>query len=120
MSSNTPAATQTDSKTQDTRVFVEIPRAKPGQGYVAPKNFEHPLLQSLSRLAIVALCASLPLAPALIIGFILFLPQSHAVQQGFLWLWIPMAIFVEAFAIFIAIGVAREALGSSGSDQYTR
>lgn len=120
MSSNTPAPTQTDSKTKDTRVFVEIPRAKRGQGYVAPKNYEQPLLQSLSRLAVIALCVSLPLAPALIIGFILFLPQSHAVQEGFLWLWIPMAIFIEAIAIFIAVGVAREALGSSGSDHYTR
>jgi hypothetical protein len=120
MSSNTPAATQTNNKTQDTRVFVEIPRAKPGQGYVAPKNYEHSLLQSLSRLVIILLSISLPLAPAVIIGFILFLPQSHAVQEGFLWLWIPMAIFVEAFAIFIAVGVAREALGSSGSNHFTR
>ncbi len=120
MSSKTPIASQTDSKPQDTRVFVEIPRAKHGQGYVAPKVHQHSLLQLLSRLVIVALCASLPLAPALIIGFILFLPQSHAVQEGFLWLWIPITIFVEAFAIFIAVGVAREALGSSGSGHFTR
>lgn len=120
MSSNTPAATQTNSKPQDNRVFVEIPRAKPGQGYVAPKVHRHPLMQSLSRVAIIVLSASLPLAPGLIIAFILFLPQSHAVQEGFLWLWLPMTIFIEAFAIFIAVGVAREALGSSGSNHFTR
>lgn len=120
MSSNTPAATQTNSKTPDTRVFVEIPRAKPGQGYVAPKIHQQPLLQALSRLAIIALCASLPLAPGAIIALILFLPQSHFARADFLWLWIPMTIFVEAFAIFVAIGVAREAIGSSGSDHFTR
>ncbi len=120
MSSKTPTASQTGSKPNDTRVFVEIPRAKHGQKYVAPKVHQHSLLQLLSRVAIVALCASLPLAPALIIAFILFLPQSHAVQEGFIWLWIPIALFVEAFAIFIAVGVAREALGSSGSGHFTR
>lgn len=119
MSSNTPARTQTGSKTEDSRVYVEIPRAKPGQGYVAPKNFQQPLLASLSRLVIVALCASLPLAPALIIGFIFFLPQSHA-GQDFLWLWIPMTIFIEAIALFVSIGLAREALGSSGGDRFAR
>ena len=120
MSSNTPAKTETNSKPQDTRVFVEIPRAQRGQGYVAPQVHQHPMQQMLSRLVIVALCASLPLAPALIIGFILFWPQSHAVQEGFLWLWLPMTIFIEAFAIFIAFGVAREALGSSGGNHFTR
>jgi len=99
-------------------VFVKIPRAGPGQGYTAQKNYDQPLLTALSRLAIVAICLALPVIPGVIVGMILFLPLSggahNALQAGFAWLWIPMILFVEAFAIFLAIQVYREAVGTAG------
>jgi len=116
MSTKSPAST--GGKTEDGRVYVQIPKAGPGQGYQAPKNYQHPLLSLLTRLVIVLLCVSLPVVPGLIIALIVFLPGSQAVN--YLWLWIPMFLFVEAIAIFVAIGVGREALGSAGAGDYAR
>ncbi len=116
MSTKSPAPT--GGKTDDGRVYVQIPKAGPGQGYHAPKNYQRPFLSFLTRLVIVLLCVSLPIVPGLIIALIVFLPGSQAVN--YLWLWIPMFLFVEAIAIFVAIGVGREALGSAGAGDYTR
>src|SRR5262249_55550982 len=108
--------------TADNRVFVAIPKAGPGQGYQAPKNYDQPLLDVLSRLAILAICLAIPFIPGVIVGMIMFLPLPHgahnAVQAGFAWLWIPMFLFVEALAIFLAVNVYREAVGSAGGNMY--
>lgn len=93
------------------RVYVKIPKAGPGQGYHAPKNFQKPLLDLLSRLAIIAICLSIPLVPGVIIGMIV--ATTYQTEPGLLWLWGAMTILIEAIAIFVAIGVAREALGVS-------
>jgi hypothetical protein len=81
-------------------------------------------MQALSTLLIVVMCLALPVIPLVIIGLILFLPASggatNAYQEGFLWLWIPMFLFVEAIAISVAIGVSREALGTAGSGPFIR
>src|SRR5262245_49800898 len=110
------------AETADNRVFVEIPKAGPGQGYQAPKNYDQPLLTILSQVAILAICLAIPLIPGVIVGMIMFLPLANgaqnAVQAGFAWLWIPMILFVEAFAIFLAINVYREAVGSAGETMY--
>jgi hypothetical protein len=123
MSTNTPPAPASgEAKTE--RVFVAIPKAGPGQGYKAPKNYEHPFFDFVGRVFTIVLCASLPLAPAIIMALIVFLPQKapykNALQEGFLGLWIVMFVLVEALALFCAIGLAREALGSAGSGDYER
>jgi hypothetical protein len=106
------------------RVYVTIPHAGPGQGYRAPKNYQQPLLDLLWRVLVVLMCLSLLVIPLVIIGLILFLPASaghhNAYEEGFLWLWIPMFLFVEGIALFVAIGLGREALGTSGSGPYER
>ncbi|MGH2515723.1 MAG: hypothetical protein ACRDHP_08710 [Ktedonobacterales bacterium] len=100
------------------RVFIPIPKAGPGQGYQAPKNFEQPLLQMLSKIAIFLLCLSLPIASGGIIVMILILdPVARNTQ---LWLWIPLGLLVEAFAIFLAFGIWGEANGIAGANNYTR
>ncbi|HLZ22221.1 MAG TPA: hypothetical protein VKQ30_08880 [Ktedonobacterales bacterium] len=114
---STEAPTPTTSATPE-RVFVQIPKAGPGQGYQAPKNYSHPLLQMLSKIAIFLLCLSLPIASGGIIVMILILDQTARDTQ--LWLWIPLGILIEAFAIFVAIGVGNEANGMSGANMYTR
>ncbi len=106
------ADTQTTKQAADSERFVQIPRALPGQEYKSPKNFENPFITGFYRLSVVALCLSLPLAPAVI--FFMILVYSKAIQMGFLWIWIPMIIFIEIIAIGVAWGVAREALGYSG------
>src|SRR5215469_6954754 len=122
----TGSNTQPEAGTAQTpqRVYVEIPKAGPGQGYRAPKNYQQPLLMLLSRVLVVLLCLSLPIVPLVIIGLILFLPGSqgatNAYEEGFLWLWIPMFLFVELIAISVAIGVGREALGISGNGPFER
>lgn len=114
---STKAPTPTTSDTPE-RVFVQIPKAGPGQGYQAPKNYQQPLLQTLSRIAIFLLCLSLPIASGGIIVMILILdPVARNTQ---LWLWIPLGILVEAFAIFLAIGIWNEANGIAGANSYTR
>jgi hypothetical protein len=102
-------------KPADNRVFVEIPKAGPGQGYRAPKTLSSPLLDSLSRLLIWIVCAALVVAPAFVVGLICFAPGSHALQFGFAWLWIVMFMLTESIGLFSAIGIYREATGISGS-----
>jgi hypothetical protein len=115
---------ETDTSAAPERVYVKIPKAGPGQGYKAPKNYQQPLLMLLGRLLVLALCLSLPIVPLVIIGLILFLPGSgnatNAYQEGFLWLWIPMFLFVELIAVSVAIGVGREALGVAGNGPFER
>lgn len=111
MSADPKSVTQAAADADSER-FVQIPRAKPGQEYKAPKNMQQPLITGFYRLAVIALCLSLPVAPAAIFAMILIL--SHAISLGFLWVWIPMIILVEAIAIFVAWGVASEALGYAG------
>ncbi|MEO7076002.1 MAG: hypothetical protein ABI068_11930 [Ktedonobacterales bacterium] len=60
----------------------------------------------------------MPLATAVI--FFMILVYSNAIKYGFLWLWITMIIFIEAIALLVAYGVAREALGTAGSGDYQR
>ncbi len=100
------------------RVYVEIPRLAPGQGYHAPKNYQRPLLTTLSKVLIVLMCLALPIAPAVI--FIMILGFSHAIQEGLLWVWIVMILLIEPMAILIAWGVAREALGVMGGSTFLR
>jgi hypothetical protein len=114
MSTDTASSGGGDSRT-DNRVFVEIPKAGPGQGYQDPKNFAHPTLEGLSKLIIWLLCAALVAAPAFVIGLICFAPGSHALQSGFAWLWIVMFLLTESIAIFSAIGIYREAVGTAGT-----
>lgn len=106
--------TDTTSNTQTTpeKVYVKIPKAGPGQGYVAPKNYQHPLMDFLSTLLIIIMCAAIPLATGLIFGMIL--GNSEISRTQYLWLWIPMIILIEGIAILVAIGLAREALGVAG------
>ena len=101
----------------DNRVFVEIPKAGPGQGYRAPKNYAHPTLNQLSMVLIWLVCAALVVAPAFVIGLICFLPGSHALQFGFAWLWIVMFLLTESIGVFSAIGIYREAAGSAGNQR---
>jgi hypothetical protein len=98
------------------KVYVEIPKAKPGQEYRAPKNYDQPLLQTLSRIVVALICLSLVAVPAGILGAIMLRPSG----QSLLWLFIPLAVLVEAFAIFVAIGTYREAVGSAGDDWRAR
>ncbi|HKS70345.1 MAG TPA: hypothetical protein VJQ45_07990 [Ktedonobacterales bacterium] len=122
----TGSNTQSEAGTAQTpeRVYVKIPKAGPGQGYRAPKNYQQPLLMLLGRALVVLLCLSLPIVPLVIIGLILFLPGSgaarNAYEEGFLWLWIPMFLFVELIAVTVAIGVGREALGIAGNGPFER
>lgn len=109
---------------KDNRVFVKIPKAGPGQGYQAPKNYDQPLLNVLSRLLVLAMCAAVLLVPGVIMAMIMFLPLSaghrNASEAGLLWLWIPMFIFIEAFAVFIAVNIYREGVGSAGEGKHLR
>ena len=43
--------TDTSPETQTTpeKVYVKIPKAGPGQGYKAPKNYQYPLFDALSK-----------------------------------------------------------------------
>ncbi|HEU0028382.1 MAG TPA: hypothetical protein VFQ25_14810 [Ktedonobacterales bacterium] len=106
------ADTKTATQSSESERFVTIPRARPGQEYKAPKNFQNPLITGFYRLAVVLLSLSLPLAPGVI--FVMILAQSKAIELGFLWLWISMIVLIEVIAIAVAWGVAREALGYSG------
>ncbi|MGO8949854.1 MAG: hypothetical protein ACLQUY_19800 [Ktedonobacterales bacterium] len=116
MSTDTPSSSSGGtSPTTDSRVFVEIPKARRGQGYRAPQNFNHPAVARLSQLVVWLLCAALILAPAFVIGLICFYPGSHALQAGFAWLWIVMFLLTESIALFSSIGIYREAMGIAGS-----
>lgn len=110
MSAETPSSVQAAAP-EDER-FVTIPRAKPGQEYRAPKNFQQPLLGGFYRLVVTLLCLSLPIAPAVI--FVMILAFSKAIQFGFLWLWIVMILLIEPIALLVAWGISREALGTAG------
>ena len=107
----TPNATS-ETQAPPEKVYVKIPKAGPGQGYHAPKNYQQPLLDTLSKIIIVLLCASIPLATGLIFGMILGFSETSRTQ--FLWLWIPMIVLIEGIAIAVAIGLGREALGTAG------
>jgi hypothetical protein len=117
MSSDTSASSSggAASSAGDNRVFVEIPKAGPGQGYRAPKNFEHPVMTRLGTLVVWVLCVALVVAPAFVIGLICFMPGSDALASGFAWLWIVMFLLTESIAVFSAIGIYRETLGIAGS-----
>lgn len=112
MSADTTPNTTPETQAAPEKVYVKIPKAGPGQGYHAPKNYQQPLLDSLSKIIIVLLCASIPLATGLIFGMILGFSATSRTQ--FLWLWIPMIILIESIAILVAIGIGREALGTAG------
>jgi hypothetical protein len=114
MSTDTTPSTSTPAAPE--KVYVKIPKAGPGQEYKAPKNYQHPLIDLLSKLAIIGLCISLPLAPALIFAFIL--GASELNRNSYLWVWVPMIVLTEVIAIFVAIGVGREAWGIAGSNGY--
>jgi hypothetical protein len=125
MSATPPSSAASDAgKPKDNRVFVKIPKAGPGQGYKAPKNYNQPLLGALSRLAVLGLAAAVLLVPGIIMAMIMFLPLSaghkNASEAGLLWLWIPMFLFIEAFAVFIAVNVYREGIGSAGEGDHLR
>ncbi len=109
---NTTPNTSPDAQATPEKVYVKIPKAGPGQGYHAPKNYQQPLLDSLSKVIIFLLCLSIPLATGLIFGMILGFSETSRTQ--FLWVWIPMIVLIEGIAIVVAIGVGREALGTAG------
>jgi hypothetical protein len=113
MSANTPSA---GTQAKPERVYVQIPKAGPGQGYRAPKNYEQPGLEALGKLAIILACLSLPIVPALIIGMIV--ATTYATEPYLLWLWVTMTILVVGFAIFVAWGLAREAIGVRDASDY--
>lgn len=116
MSSNAPTPVQSDNTPE--RVYVQIPKAGPGQGYRAQQNHQRPGQDAIGRIITYLLCISLPISSGGIIVMILIL--DHIAREQQLWLWIPLGLFVEAIAIFVAIGVGREALGNAGSGPYTR
>lgn len=116
MSSNVPTPVKSDNTPE--RVYVEIPKAGPGQGYRAQPNHQRSAQQALGKIITYLLCLSLPVSSGGIIVMILVL--DHIAREQQLWLWIPLGLFIEAIAIFVAIGVARETLGSAGSGPYTR
>ena len=116
MSTDTTPTPSTSTPQTPEKVFVKIPKAGPGQGYRAPKNYQHPLIDLLTKLAIIALCISLPVAPALI--FVFILGGSQLNRDGYLWIWVPMIVLTEVIAIFVAIGVGREAMGIAGNNGY--
>ena len=96
MGTDTTPNTTSETQAAPEKVYVKIPKAGPGQGYHAPKNYQQPLLDSASKVIIVLLCASIPLATGLIFAMILGVSAPSRTQ--FLWLWIPVIIFVFAFA----------------------
>lgn len=110
----TNEATQTSQAPKPEKVYVKIPKAGPGQGYQAPRNFQHPLLQNLSLLIIVAMCGALPITPAAIVTMIILKTPD------LLWLFLPLGVMVVVIALFVAVGLGREAIGSSGAGRYTR
>lgn len=115
MSTNTPPTTPAtppadqQPKSPPAPVYIEIPRAKPGQEYRAPKNYQRAGLATLGKLIILLACISLPVVPALIIGMIVW--NTYATEPYLLWLWATMMVLVVGFAIFVATGLAREAIG---------
>jgi hypothetical protein len=113
MSTNTPPA---GTQAKPERVYVEIPKAGPGQGYRAPKNYQNPLVDVLTQLAVAAMCLSLLIVPGAIIAMIVW--NTYAEESYLLWLWATMFVFLEAIAIFIAVGLWREALGLSSRADY--
>lgn len=110
----TNEATHTSQPPTPEKVYVKIPKAGPGQGYQAPRNFQHPLLQSLSLLIVLALCVALPITPAAIVTMIIIK------SPDLLWLFLPLGVLVVAIALFVAVGLGREAIGSAGAGRYTR
>lgn len=118
MDTDTTDTTSKSAPATPERVYIEIPRAKPGQGYRAPKNMQRPLLDALAKLVTILLCGSLPAAPALI--FALVLGFDPGARLHYLWLWIPMIVLIETIAVLVAIGLAREALAISGGNLLTR
>jgi hypothetical protein len=116
MSTNTPPAAPQTKADQPKRVFIEIPKAKPGQGYRAPKNYARPLLLQLGRLVIVLSCLMLPIIPLAII--VMIVANTYASESYLLWLWITMTLIVVPIAIFAAIGLGREAIGVQRAADY--
>lgn len=116
MSTNTPPAAKQAKSGQPERVYVTIPRAKPGQGYSAPKNYAQPGLSQLGKLVIILACLMLPIIPALIIGMILW--YTAASEPYLIWLWVVMTLIVVPFGIFVAIGLGREAIGVQSASDY--
>jgi hypothetical protein len=111
-----PTATSTGSSVAPEKVFVQIPRAGPGQKYRAPKNYAQPALRALSALLVILMALSLPLVPAILIIMIAY--KTFGEAPDLLWLWITMFVLVEAIAIFAAIGIAREAIGVTRRSDY--
>jgi hypothetical protein len=117
MSANTtPPTAATGSSASPEKVFVKIPQAGPGQKYRAPKNFAHPALGSLSTALVILMALSLPLIPAILIIMIAY--NTLGSSPDLLWLWITMFILVEAIAVFVAVGIAREAIGVTRRSDY--
>jgi hypothetical protein len=98
------------------RVYVKLPPPGAAHALRPPQNKQRPLLQWLSAVVVAMLCLSLPVAPAAIL--ILLLVRSGS--AGFLWLWIPMLIFVETIAIACALGIWREVSGWTSPRDYRR
>jgi hypothetical protein len=113
MSTNTPSA---NTQAKPERVYVKIPKAGPGQGYRAPKNFAKPGLAALGKLIVILACLSLPIVPALIIGMIV--ASTYATEPYLLWMWATMTVLVVGFGIFVAWGLAREAIGVQHASDY--
>jgi hypothetical protein len=116
MSSETPA--QASNTTAPEKVFVPIPKAGPGQGYQAPKNYQQPAVDAVSRVIVGLLCLSLPVVPAGLI--VLLLATDLNARNTLLWLFIPLGVFVTGIGVLVALGIWREAVGSAGGGWYER
>ncbi|HEV7129175.1 MAG TPA: hypothetical protein VGN32_17215 [Ktedonobacterales bacterium] len=80
-----------------------------------PSNTANPLQQRLGELLVIVLCLSLPLAAGII-------PIRLMIASGtaYLWLWIPLFIFIEIIACLCAFGIFREATGWASASDYQR
>jgi hypothetical protein len=119
MSASTPKTPSKDAAAgsdQPEILYVKLPPPGAAHARRPPQNKQNVLLQRLSALVVALLCLSLPGAPAAILVLLLIRSGS----AGFLWLWIPMLLFVETIAIAAAIGIWREASGWTTARDYTR
>ena len=115
MSASTPKSTAQNAPAESpTHVTLPAPAVRPRR----PSDLPNPLLQTLGQLLAIALCLSLPGAA----GLILIMLMIYNIRDGgtLLWIWIPMIVFVEAIAIFCALGIWRELTGWSRPRDYLR
>ncbi len=110
-----PASSPTTGGDQQEVIYVKLP--PPGTMHASrrPTDAPNPLIRYGGALFAFALCCTLPLASGLIMVLLMIQPGKPV--HGFLWLWIPMFVFVESIAVLVAYGIWRETSGwSRGAD----